>query len=315
MISRKLDSLFLAQTLTLICELIMATYLFNTLRPNRLFALTWVLLCPMALLGQESKSKNLNPRLPNGWQVHDMNRPMPKVIQPGQYHVTAPSDAIILFDGSGFDHWEASNRKLSPDGKIPWKITDGFMEVAGKGSIRTREKFGDIQLHLEWATPNPVTHEVAQRRGNSGIHLMGRYEIQIMDGFENTAYPDGMMGAVYGQTPAMVNASRTPGQWQSYDIIFTAPEFSNGQLITKGRVTVLHNGVLVQNNTEILGTTMHNKLPVVKPHGPEAPLSLQNHGEPVRFRNIWVRRLDATNTQSRQQVESNTDQETLSQGQ
>lgn len=229
---------------------------------------------------------NKNPKLPNGWQVHDMTRPMPSNVLPGALSSNAPSDAIVLFDGTNMDQWRGSKSK-----KVTWILNDGYMEVTPKtGSIASKQKFGDMQLHLEWAAPAKVI-EKAQRRGNSGVFLMGRYEIQIMDCWENTAYPDGMTGAVYGQTPALVNACRKPGEWQSYDIIFTAPKFKDGKIVENGRVTAFLNGVLVQLNTEILGGTQHNKLPKKLVHSAKESLVLQNHGQKVRFKNIWVREL------------------------
>ncbi|MCF7849718.1 MAG: DUF1080 domain-containing protein [Kiritimatiellales bacterium] len=230
-------------------------------------------------------AKNNFPKLRNGWHVHDMERPLPKVVTPGKTDSQAPTDAIILFDGSNFDEWTGKN------GNIPWKLCDGFMEVVPKaGSISTKRKFGDMQLHFEWAVPSH-SEEVAQRKGNSGIYIMGYYEIQIMDAWENTAYPDGMAGAVYGQNPALVNVAKKPGEWQSFDIVFKAPVFKDGTLVSPAYVTVFQNGVLVQNHIEIYGPTAHNKAPSYKAHADKLPFVLQNHGEPVRFRNIWIREL------------------------
>ncbi|QDU91533.1 hypothetical protein Pla175_49620 [Pirellulimonas nuda] len=243
-----------------------------------------------------ARAENQNPRLPNGWRVHDMTRPAPERVEVKPDPAQPPSDAAVLFDGSGFAAWEGASQQFSPNGEVPWKLADGVMEIAGQGGVRTKEKFGDIQLHLEWASPNPHTGEAAQRRGNSGVFLMGRYEIQIMDGFENDAYADGMMGAVYGQTPPMVNACRRPGEWQTFDIFFTAPKFAGGETVEPAYVTVLHNGVLVQNHTPVLGATQHNLLPHYTPHAGQQPIVLQNHGEAVRLRNIWVRRLNDRNT-------------------
>ncbi|VGO22438.1 3-keto-disaccharide hydrolase [Pontiella sulfatireligans] len=229
---------------------------------------------------------NKFPKLPNGWHVHDMDRPLPKVVTPGQTDSDAPSDAIVLFDGSNFNAWWGGK-----DGTVPWILGEGFMEVVPKtGSVLSRQKFGDVQLHVEWAAPAEVVEE-AQRRGNSGVFMMGKYEIQIMDAWENTAYPDGMAGAVYGQTPALVNVCKQPGEWQSFDIFFTAPVFKGGELVTPAYVTILQNGVLVQNHMEIYGPTEHNKAPPYKVHADKLPIVLQNHGQSVRFRNIWVREL------------------------
>jgi len=234
------------------------------------------------------------PVLPNGWQVHDMSYPLPPTVTPGKTDSNAPSDAIVLFDGSDFSAWHGS-AKHNGDQTVKWKLENGYMEITPTGGISTKQKFRDIQLHIEWATPllpkEEAQQETAQRRGNSGIFLMGSYEIQIMDAWENTAYPDGMAGAVYGQSPALVNVSKKPGEWQSYDIIFTAPIFKDKKLVTPGQVTVLQNGVLVQNHTKILGATKHNILPEERIHADKMPIHLQNHGQAVRFRNIWVREI------------------------
>lgn len=231
-------------------------------------------------------AKNSFPKLPNGWHVHDMERPQPEKVTAGKIDSEAPSDAIVLFDGTNVDEWW-----FSQDGQFKWKLENGYMEVVPKThGMTTKRKFGDIQLHIEWAAPAKVVEE-AQRRGNSGIFLMGKYEIQIMDAWENSAYPDGMAGAVYGQNPALVNVAKKPGEWQSYDIVFTAPVFEGEKLVSPAYVTVFQNGVLVQNHTEIYGPTQHNKAPPYEVHADRMPLVLQNHGQAVRFRNIWVREL------------------------
>lgn len=207
--------------------------------------------------------------------------PEPKVVTPGSGSgTTAPSDAVVLYDGSGFDAW---------DGAKDWKAdADGGFTV--KGAIQTRQKFGDCQLHLEFASPNPPKGE-GQGRGNNGIGLMGaRYEIQVLDNYQNKTYPEGQAGSVYNQRPPMVNASRKPGEWQTYDIIFTAPQFGEGEKVTRpAYVTVLHNGVLVQNHTEIKGFTNFDTPNDYKRHPEKEPLVLMYHGDPVRFRNIWIR--------------------------
>jgi len=248
---------------------------------NKLIFIGAVGLISMTFFAGSASGK---PKLPSGWEVHDMTRPLPTVVAAGATDAQPPSDAIVLFDGSGFDEWNGKN------GDVKWTLENGYMEVTPTGGISTKRTFGDCQLHIEWATPNPPA-EKAQRRGNSGVFLMGYYEIQIMDGWENTAYADGMAGAVYGQTPALVNVCKKPGAWQSYDIVFTAPVFKDQELVSPGRVTVFQNGVLVQNNTEIYGATQHNVLPKAVVHGPKGPLVLQNHGQPVRFRTIWIRSL------------------------
>jgi hypothetical protein len=191
----------------------------------------------------------------------------------------APSDAIVLFDGSSMQAWRDTET---------WVVQDGAM-IAGKKDIRTKELFGDMQLHVEWMTPLPVPGAKVSDRGNSGVFLLDQYEVQIFDTFRtNTIYADGMAGGIYGQHPPLVNASRAPGEWQTFDITLTAPCFSPTNTIL-GRVTVFHNGILVQKDTVLLGGTSHRSLPNVKPHPVPAPIRLQAHGSPVKFRNIWVR--------------------------
>lgn len=224
------------------------------------------------------------------WQVHDLNRPLPPVIEPGPAGppVPAPQDAIVLFDGRDLSQW--TNSKGGPAG---WKIEDGFMEVVDKtGSILSREKFGDCQLHIEWAVPLPADGK-GQDRGNSGVFLMNAYEIQVLDCYGNETYADGMTASVYGQFPPLVNACRPPGQWQTYDIVFSRPRFdADGQLRQPAFLTVFHNGVLVHNHVQLTGPTAHKQRPPYKIHPDRLPLSLQDHGNPVRFRNIWIRDLE-----------------------
>ncbi len=213
--------------------------------------------------------------------------PVPPVVaaEPGQ----PPSDAIVLFDGSGLEAWESA----TDSGEARWSIdADGTLSVVpGAGGIRTKQEFCDVQLHLEWRSPAEIAGE-GQGRGNSGVFLQERYEIQVLDSYENETYPNGQAASVYKQSIPLVNASRPPGAWQSYDIIFMAPRFDDrGGLQTSGTVTVLHNGVLVQNHVEIQGTTEWIGPPQVHAHGC-APLYLQDHGDEVSFRNIWVREID-----------------------
>lgn len=226
------------------------------------------------------------------WKIHDPNRPLPPVVTPGTSSSQdspgkPPSDAIVLFDGSNLSQW------LSDDGSpAKWKVANGYMEVVPKtGYIHTRKAFGDCQLHVEFAEPTPPKGE-SQDRGNSGVFLMSDYEIQVLDSFENKTYADGQAAAVYGQYPPLVNTARPPGQWQSYDIVFHGPRFdTQGKLLRPARVTVFHNGVLVQDNVELTGPTAHGERPPYKPGPNKAPLALQDHGDPVRFRNIWIREL------------------------
>jgi Domain of Unknown Function (DUF1080) len=229
--------------------------------------------------------------LPDGrWHVHDSDRPLPKVITPGTCSTQEqpgrpPSDAIVLFDGKDLSHWQGSRGR--PAG---WTIEDGAMVIkAGAGELRTRDEFGDCQLHLEFASPVPP-RDLDQGRGNSGVLFFGRYEIQVLDCFDNATYADGHAAAIYGQYPPLVNASRPPGQWQSYDIIFTAPRFkADHTLESPAYVTMLHNGVLVHNHTAAIGAMAYRRVGKYTPHGPKGPIVLQDHGNPVRFRNIWVR--------------------------
>jgi len=233
------------------------------------------------------------PMLPGGrWHVHDSDRPWPEVVAPGTFSTQdepgkPPSDAVVLFDGNDLSKWS--------DGRgsdARWEVQDGaIVSKRGAGSLVSRDEFGDCQLHIEFATPNPPKGD-GQGRGNSGVILFGRYEIQVLDSHENPTYADGGAGAIYGQRPPLVNASRPPGQWQTYDILFTAPRFKeDGTVQTPAFATVLHNGVVVQNHAEIYGPMAFRNLVPYQPHGPKGPLVLQDHGNPVRFRNIWIRPL------------------------
>lgn len=211
-------------------------------------------------------------------------QPVPAVVtsEAGQ----VPSDAIELLD-STLSQWQAINRKA-----VSWQMADGVLTVTpGTGDIKTKADFCDIQLHLEWRAPLPAAGKTGQLRNNSGIFLQEKYEIQILDSYQNATYPNGQAGAVYKQTPPLVNAMRPAGEWQSYDIIYQAPRFDGNKLTQPGHVTLLHNGVLVQNHSKILGTTEWIGPPQQQPHGC-APLKLQDHGDKVSFRNIWVRRLN-----------------------
>lgn len=232
------------------------------------------------------------------WRVHDVSRPRPRVVTPGtessqEKPGRAPSDATILFNGSDLSQW-VSYIKGQPTAP-KWKLEGGHAEVLdGTGGIQTKEKFGDIQLHVEWASPAVIVGK-SQDRGNSGILLMGRYEVQVLDCSDNPTYADGQAAAIYGQNPPLVNACRKPGEWQVYDIAFEAPRFEAGKLVKPAFVTVFHNGVLVQNHEQITGTTPHAKVGTYTPHGAEESLELQNHHEAVQYRNIWVRRVKREN--------------------
>lgn len=216
----------------------------------------------------------------------DRNRPQPAYVAPGN-GTSAPSDATVLFDGSNLDQWRM--RDGSP---AAWKVEDGYAEVAvGSGNIFTKEAFGSVQLHLEFASPTVIEGD-GQKRGNSGIFFCDdRYEVQILDNYENPTYPDGIVGAVYAQHPPLVNAIRKPGEWNAYDIIWHPPVFEGARLVQGAVITVLLNGVVVQSNTKILGDTKikPGELPHYTAHPSEGSIQLQHHKNPVRFRNIWVR--------------------------
>jgi len=232
------------------------------------------------------------PMLPGGkWHVHDGARPQPTVVTPGTFSTdrtpgAPPSDAVVLFNGTDLSKWEAEK-----GGQAPWKIEAGAMVVAaGTGAIRTKDEFGDCQLHVEWSAPSPPKG-TGQDRGNSGVFLMSRYEIQVLDSYGAQTYPDGQASAIYGQFPPLVNAARKPGEWQVYDIVFTAPRFNGTAVVAPATATVFHNGIVVHNKTELIGSTVHRALGTYTPHPPKAPLTLQDHSHPVRYRNIWIRQL------------------------
>jgi hypothetical protein len=223
------------------------------------------------------------------WKAHDMNRPRPPVITPGEQNLPhgAPSDAVVLFDGTDLSAWRSAD-----GGPSKWVAKDGYMEsVPGSGYVYSRQSFGDVQLHVEWATPTPA-EGTGQGRGNSGVYLMGLYEVQVLDSYENITYADGQAGALYGQYPPLVNASRPPGEWQSFDIVFRRPRFDrDGNLERPARMTVLHNGVVVQDAAELWGPTLWLQHGPYRAHPDKLPISLQDHGNPVRYRNIWLREL------------------------
>jgi Domain of Unknown Function (DUF1080) len=230
------------------------------------------------------------------WLGHDRNRPLPPVVEPATPSTAeqpgkAPSDAVVLFDGTDLSRWCAMDGQPTK-----WVLKDGAMEcVPGSGYVRSQQSFGDCQLHVEFATPAQVKGN-SQGRGNSGVFFgMGRYEIQVLDSYENKTYADGSCGSVYNQYPPLVNASRKPGEWQTYDIIWTAPKFEkDGALRSAARVTVLHNGVLIQNNVQLMGETSWLFRSPFKAHAEKLPIAFQDHGNPVRYRNVWVRELDGS---------------------
>jgi hypothetical protein len=239
-------------------------------------------------LAQEKPGFKDTPVLPDGkWRVHDADRPAPTVTTPAAMPGGAPSDAIILFDGKSTDAWRSE--------RGAWIVADGALSVPSRASgeresnLISKRNFGDVQLHLEFRSPTPPAG-TSQDRGNSGIWFMRRYEVQILDGYQNPTYADGTVGAVYGWKPPLVNAARRPGEWQSYDIIFERPRFgSGGKLVRPAYVTAFLNGVLVQNHQAMLGATVYREVASYSPHVSAEPLQLQDHGSPVSYRNIWVR--------------------------
>lgn len=256
------------------------------------FALAMASLTAPSILAAEPAPTGYQdtPLIPGSqWHVHDGDRPQPRVVTPGRtfsHLAPAPSDAIVLFDGKDLTKWQ-----LAKGGDAKWKVENGYMEVVAKsGSIRTRDTFADFQLHVEFATPALVVGD-SQQRGNSGILFNGIYEVQVLDSYENKTYPDGHCGGLYGQTPPLVNASKPPGEWQCYDIIFESPRWdADGRIAKKANVTVILNGVVLHHKREFLGNTPHKKVGTYdKPHAPEVFIELQDHKNPMRFRNVWVR--------------------------
>jgi len=227
-----------------------------------------------------------------GYEVHDMKRPQPVAVTPvipaTDQPSKPPSDAVVLFDGTDVSKWKPEKG----DGDVKWKNENGTLVVVPKsGAIESKDQFGDAQVHIEWQHPKDIQGK-SQGRGNSGIFLMGLYELQVLDNYQAETYPDGMVGGVYGQYPPLVNAARPPGEWGAYDIIFRAPKYEGSKVVKPARVTVLLNGVVVQDNVELLGPTMHKTLTTYPAEHPaKGPIRLQDHGHPVKFRNIWVREL------------------------
>lgn len=234
-----------------------------------------------ALQAQEINRTKGDPKLSEYWE------PAAPIVTPGRTAQDAPSDAIVLFDGKNLSEWVSDK-----GGQAQWTIEDGALVVkAGSGGIRTKRGFGDCQLHVEFRTPAVIKGE-GQGRGNSGIYFMDRYELQVLDNHNNKTYVNGQAGSIYKQLPPLVNACRPAGEWQTYDIIFTAPRFyEDGRLKTQATITVLHNGVLVQNNKTLWGSTEYIGSPVYKKHSDKEPIFLQDHGNPTAFRNIWIREL------------------------
>ncbi|MCY3640511.1 MAG: DUF1080 domain-containing protein [Gammaproteobacteria bacterium] len=220
-------------------------------------------------------------------QETEVGEPEPIVVRPGTPG-EAPADAIVLLGSEGADEWRHTDGRI-----VEWLVEGGVLTVAaGTGNIETVRPFGDVQLHLEWRAPTRIEGN-GQGRGNSGVFLQQRYEVQILDSYDNRTYSNGQAASIYKQHIPLVNAMKPPGEWQSYDIVFTGPRFApDGALISPAHVTVLHNGVLVQNHVQLLGKTVYMGQPAYAEHPPKQPLMLQDHGNPVSFRNIWVRPLD-----------------------
>jgi Domain of Unknown Function (DUF1080) len=244
--------------------------------------IAFFLLCLVNLLAfsQSKPRESLDPTVTEIWDLK------PIKVTPGKNNSEPPSDAIVLFDGKELRQWSATDG--SP---AKWEVKDGsFTVIKGTGDIKSKNAFGDIQLHIEWRSPTVIEGE-GQDRGNSGIFFQERYELQVLDSYESVTYSNGQAGSIYKQHIPLVNATKKPGEWQSYDVIFIAPRFSeNGRITSPARITVLHNGILIQNNVEIWGPMEHKGLPVYRPHG-KASLKLQDHGNPVSYRNVWVREL------------------------
>lgn len=228
------------------------------------------------------------------WKVHDIARPAPPMVTPGAKPGDPPSDAIVLFDGKDLSKWQGSSKGKLGDPK--WTVKDGYMYAEkGSGDLVSKESFGDAQYHVEWASP-VVIDGASQWRGNSGFIIQKRYEIQVLDSWNNPTYADGQAASIYGQWPPMVNVSRKPGEWQYYDIAWEAPRFEGGKMVKPPYVTVFHNGVLVHHHQELIGQMAHRAVRPFEEHPYEQPLALQDHDTRTRFRNIWVRKLKGYDT-------------------
>jgi hypothetical protein len=246
------------------------------------------------LVQQRRDGDRGTPQLPGQkWHVHDPDRPYPHEVTPGAVLGDAPSDAVVLYDGKDLSQWTQSRSSDGPQAPAKWKLMDGYFEEgSGTGDLYTREKFGDCQLHVEWQEPKGITG-YSQGRGNSGVFLASRYEIQVLDSYRAPTYADGQAGAIYGQWPPLVNPMRPPGEWQSYDVIFQAPVFDGDKLVSPAYETVFFNGVLIHNHQKLNGVTGHGGVFPYDHQAPEERISLQDHpsSRSVRYRNVWVRRL------------------------
>lgn len=265
----------------------------DSLALSRLGLLVAVLLAAGMFSRADAQQAQGDPWVPelDEWEVHSPDRPNPPRVEPPAPYgpVEPPSDATVLFGGEDLSGWQ------TPDGETaPWTVENGYFEVVpGTGPIQTEQSFGDVQLHVEWAAPDPPEGE-GQDRGNSGVFFMGgRYEVQVLDSYQSETYADGQAAALYGQYPPSVNATRAPGQWQTYDIIFDRPHFDeDGNLTEAAQVTVFHNGVLVHDHRTLSGPTAYQSRPPYEAHSSALPIQLQDHDHPVRFRNIWLRELE-----------------------
>lgn len=227
------------------------------------------------------------------WKVHDVERPRPRIITPGAKPGDPPSDAIVLFSGKDLSQWHTRKKARQGGGESQpmWRMGSGYFETVGNsGDLVSNAKFGDAQFHIEWSAPTPPKGK-SQLRGNSGVLIMERYEIQVLDSWENPTYADGQAGSIYGQWPPFVNVTRPPGEWQVYDIIFEAPKFEGARVVKMANATVIHNGVVLHHKQDITGPMAHRIVRKYEPHAAEESLALQDHGDPVRYRNIWVRPL------------------------
>jgi 3-keto-disaccharide hydrolase len=272
---------------------------------------TWIVAVFLAMASAASAAET--PAVPEGgYEVHDKRRPQPLAVTPPMPSTQdqagkPPSDAVVLFDGSDLSKWSAgvpfdatnpakwiTDKNAAKEKPAPWKVVDGVIEVAPKtGYIQSKDEFADCQVHVEWCEPQGLTAK-SQGRGNSGVFLMGLYEVQVLDNYQSETYADGSAGGVYGQYPPLVNAVRPPGQWQCYDIVFHPPVYEGEKVVKPARETVFLNGLLVQDDVELIGPTQHQQLtsyPTTLPS--RGPLALQDHGNPIRFRNIWVRSIPA----------------------
>lgn len=258
----------------------------NARTPARRHFASLVSIAPSLLIALVSQHAGAQAQAKR-WKIHDLQRPTPTVVTPASSVGGAPSDAVILFDGSNVNQWQSTE-----GGDAKWVIKDGYMETSpGSGAIKTRKGFGDIQLHVEWAAPSQVQGN-GQGRGNSGVIIMGKYEVQVLDSYGNRTYTDGQASAVYGQYPPLVNASRPPGEWQTYDIIFRRPRFAaDGKVTRPANLTVFHNGVLTQDHVDAWGETSWLQFTKYSKHPDALPLVLQDHANPVKYRNIWLREL------------------------